>query len=292
MSQIASPDTAVASVTSTQKRPVSFDLDSPELAATYDRVGVRQYEHGKLLIADLAISEGEKVLDIGSGTGLLSSYVAARVGPGGRVTGVDPLPHRVALAKGKAIERGLRNLDVQVGRAEDLSGFDDASFDVVYLNSVFHWIEDKPRALAEIFRVLKPGGRLGLNSGDAERPHQSAQLLKEAAQDAGIPAARQPDGRNLGAVSNAELQSLLTAAGFVDYQGDTRTIVDDVPDAADLLAWSRSSSFGNAQVSFHGDEQARFVAAVNRRLETFRSAEGIRLERYLIFATARRPQLA
>jgi ubiquinone/menaquinone biosynthesis C-methylase UbiE len=270
---------------SVPRRQVDFNLDSPELAETYDRVGVRQFNHGKQLIADLAPQPGEHVLDIGSGTGLLGAYVAEKVSPGGRVFGIDPLPHRVDIAARK----GQSNFEVHVGRAEDLSQFSNASFDVVYLNSVFHWVEDKPRALAEIFRVLKPGGRLGFNSGDAERPHQSGTVLREAADAAGIPQAQQPHGRNLGAVSNAQAQALVESAGFSDYRGGTRTIVDTVPHAQDLLDWSRSSSFGNSLGKFDASEEKRLRDALQTKLEAYRKAEGIQLERYLIFVTARKP---
>jgi arsenite methyltransferase len=270
---------------SVPRRQVNFNLDSPELAETYDRVGVRQFNHGKQLIADLAPQPGEHVLDIGSGTGLLGAYVAEKVSPGGRVFGIDPLPHRVDIAARK----GQSNFEVHVGRAEDLSQFASASFDVVYLNSVFHWVEDKPKALAEIFRVLKPGGRLGLNSGDAERPHQSATILREAADAAGIPSAQKPHGRQLGAISNAQAQALVESAGFSDYRGGTRTIVDTVPHAQDLLDWSRSSSFGNSLGQFDADQEAKLIDALQAKLEGYRKAEGIQIERYLIFITARKP---
>ena len=80
--------------------------------------------------------------------------IAERVGPTGKVVGVDPLAERIALARARA--PGIR---FEVGQAEDLGVFTDESFDVVCLSAVFHWVEDKPKALAEIRRVLCPGGR-------------------------------------------------------------------------------------------------------------------------------------
>lgn len=273
-------------------RVISFELDSPELAQTYDRVGVRQFNHGKQLIAELDPRPGEHVLDVGSGTGLLGAFVASRVAPAGSVKGVDPLPLRVEIAARRAHENGHGNFAVEVGRAEDLRQFAANSFEVVYLNSVFHWIEDKPRALAEIFRVLKPGGRIGLTTGDAQCPHQSARLLREAAEAAGVPTEKLPPGRNLGAVSNAQLKVLFEEAGFAEVQSETRIIVDTLRDAEELFDWSRSSSFGNSLASFEPELHARLSAEVQQRLDTHRKPEGIQLERYLIFATAKKPLLS
>src|ERR1700730_1791014 len=119
---------------------ISSAHDSAELAATYEKVSDCQFDHGKQLIAALNISSGEHVLDIGAGTGRLAAHVSELVGPAGYVAGIDPLALRIEIAQSKKI----RNFQGRVGRAEDLSQFSDASFDVVYLNSVFHWVEDKP----------------------------------------------------------------------------------------------------------------------------------------------------
>jgi hypothetical protein len=118
----------------------SLRHDTAELASTYDQVSLHHlFEHGKQLISALNISSGEAVLDIGAGTGRLAAYVAEIVGPAGYVVAMDPLPPRVEIAQSKASD----NLEACVGRAEVLSEFPDETFDVVYLNSVFHWVEDK-----------------------------------------------------------------------------------------------------------------------------------------------------
>lgn len=101
------------------------------------------------------------MLDVGTGTGQLAEYVATRVGPGGRVVGIDPLPLRIDFAAKKA----RPNLHFAVGGAYDLAQFDDASFDVVYLNAVLHWLDEKRQPLREFARVLKAGGRIGIMAG-------------------------------------------------------------------------------------------------------------------------------
>lgn len=264
---------------------VSLNLDTPELAATYDVVGQRQFSHGKLLINDLDVRYGQRVLDVGAGTGLLAAYVASIVGPQGKVVAIDPLPLRVELARKKASE-----IEVAVGRAEDLSAFDAGSFDVVYLNSVIHWIADKPRVLAEALRVLKPGGRLGFTTAAKERPHDVERLRAAALEANGL-------SERVGAVAGIphrvsadEARELLTAAGFQVRQLLLRTIVDYQQQAEDVHRASLSSSFGNSHLSgLSSEEQRRVRESFDQALEARRDASGIRLERHLIFAVAEKP---
>ena len=264
---------------------ISLDLDSRELAATYDEVSTRQFNHGKVLIQALAPRSGQRVLDIGCGTGRLGEYVAELVRPAGEVLGIDPLPLRVEIAAGKH-----GRFRASVGRAEDLSAFEDRSFDVVYSNSVFHWIEDKPRALAEALRVLKPGGRIGVNSADGDRAHQSQALVREALLEEGLSevAAAQGTGTNY-RVNAAELTRLLGSAGFADIVVSAHTFGDEVSGADDLIRWSTSSSFGNFLRELDAMQQRRVRDRLEAKLEARRGPRGVQLERYLVFAIARRP---
>ena len=81
---------------------------------------------------------------------------------------------------------GLCGQQARLGRAEELSELADQSFDAAYLNSVLHWIADKPAALSGVFRVLKPGGRIGVNSADADHAHQSGALVRECLLEEGL----------------------------------------------------------------------------------------------------------
>jgi arsenite methyltransferase len=136
---------------------VSHAHDSPELARAYDRVSEQQFEGGQRLVGFLLLARGDRVLDVGCGTGRLAEWMSALVGDA--VVGIDPLPERINLARARAPA-----LRFEVGRAEDLSAFPDGSFDVVCASAVFHWVADKPRALSEFARVLRPGGRLGVTT--------------------------------------------------------------------------------------------------------------------------------
>jgi len=104
------------------------------------------------------IHEGEAILDIGCGAGVDSIIAARLVGPSGSVTGIDLVPEMLARASENARLAGLDNVTFQESSAEQLP-FPDNSFDMVISNGVFNLVVDKVKALSEVFRVLKPGGR-------------------------------------------------------------------------------------------------------------------------------------
>ena len=105
------------------------------------------------------IRPGETVLDLGSGSGLDCFLAAALVGSSGRVVGVDLTEEMVEKARKNAITLGVRNIEFLCGPIEDLPLADGVAH-VAISNGVFNLCPDKPRALAETARVLRPGGRL------------------------------------------------------------------------------------------------------------------------------------
>jgi SAM-dependent methyltransferase len=105
------------------------------------------------------ILPGQIVLDLGSGAGLDSLLAARRVGPTGKVVGVDLCPEMVEKARCNAGLLGLRNVEFKEAGIEKVP-LPDGSVDVVISNGVFNLCPDKPAVLAEAFRVLRPGGRL------------------------------------------------------------------------------------------------------------------------------------
>ena len=105
------------------------------------------------------LAAGEKVVDVGSGGGFDSFIAAGQVGPGGQVTGVDMTPEMLDKARQTAGELGLGQVEFREGLAEALP-VEDGWADVVISNGVINLCADKQAVLAEIFRVLRPGGRL------------------------------------------------------------------------------------------------------------------------------------
>jgi arsenite methyltransferase len=104
------------------------------------------------------LAPGQTVVDLGSGAGNDVFIARSAVGEAGRVIGVDMTPEMIDKARTNAARRGLANVEFRLGDIETLP-VDDASADVVVSNCVLNLVPDKAKAFAEIFRVLKPGGR-------------------------------------------------------------------------------------------------------------------------------------
>jgi arsenite methyltransferase len=156
-------------------------------------------------VADL--HDGEVVLDLGSGGGEDAFISAARVGPEGRVYGVDMTDEMLELARGNQREAGIENVEFLKGTIEDVPLPDD-SVDVIISNCVINLSAEKPAVFREAARVLRPGGGFAVTDIVADREMDEA-TRRDMAQWAGCIA---------GAITEEELRGQLQVAGFEEIE--------------------------------------------------------------------------
>ena len=154
-----------------------------------------------IAVADL--TEGETVLDLGSGGGIDVLLSARRVGTSGKVYGLDMTDEMLELANRNAAESGATNVEFLKGQIESIP-LPDGSVDVVISNCVINLSTDKPAVIAETFRVLRPGGRIGVSDVVAE---DHLALSDRAVRGTYV-------GCVAGALSVAEYTAILRDAGF------------------------------------------------------------------------------
>jgi len=270
-------------------RPVagapSLTLDNTSLALDYERASAtRQFAAGQRLVADLAIEPGERVLDVGCGTGLLAQHIADRVGLAGRVLGVDPLPLRIGLATSRARD----NLAFELGDANDLGRLADGSFDVVVLNSVFHWLPDKTGPMLGFWRVLRPGGRLGI--GTALKGHMNEMQQIGRAVLAEPPFDRYPRSREsiTFRVDADELRALCQTTGFQPRMVEVREQEYRHADPEAVIRFSEASSFGNFLGHLPAELREPARQRVRERLAALMTSDGIAIHGRRLVAVAER----
>lgn len=168
---------------------------------------------------------GETVLDLGSGGGIDVLLSARRVGETGFAYGLDMTDEMLDLAQANAAEAGVDNVKFIQGYIEDIP-LPDASVDVIISNCVINLSTDKPAVFAEMARVLKPGGRIGISDVVA---HDSLTAEERAERGSWV-------GCIAGALSYSEYRTGLREAGFADVSIDATHSATDGMEAAIVKA--------------------------------------------------------
>jgi arsenite methyltransferase len=268
-----------------------YDLDSATLATTYDTLSDSQFKRGSELIERLNIDQSDVVLDVGAGTGRLGLWVLKnKLGASGsKLIGIDPLEERIKIAERK---NTFPNGKFLVASAEDLSFLEDRTVDVAYLSAVFHWVPNKKKALAEIFRVLKPGGKIGITTGAKELANETV-IRKTLDRVLAGPKYRDrvnPDDyvTSKQGTTATELIRLLSDAGFEVDEVAVRRNSTYHESGALLVDFLESSTFGNFLV--HVPEELRPSARAEyiQALDSISQGKGINSVGFGISAVARR----
>ncbi|HMB68668.1 MAG TPA: methyltransferase domain-containing protein, partial [bacterium] len=154
-----------------------------------------------------ALSPGETVVDLGSGGGIDCFFAARAVGDGGRVIGVDMTPDMVKRARDNAAKVKATNVEFRLGEIEALP-VADSTVDVIISNCVVNLSPDKDRVFRDMFRVLRPGGRVAISDQVAVR-EMPAEVLADPARYAACIS---------GAVAPEAVERMLADAGFGDVK--------------------------------------------------------------------------
>ena len=151
------------------------------------------------------IREGETVLDLGSGGGIDVFLASKKVGPKGKVIGLDMTPEMIQRARGNAEKAGLSNVEFRSGEIENLP-IEAGTVDVIISNCVICLSPDKEQVFREMFRVLKHGGRLAVADEVALRPFTKEETEDSAKWCSCV----------TGAITERGYESALSTAGFED----------------------------------------------------------------------------
>jgi ubiquinone/menaquinone biosynthesis C-methylase UbiE len=240
------------------------------------------------LLELVGIAAGQHALDLACGAGEPALTIAELVGPEGRVTATDLAEGMLAGAKRRAAERGLGNIGFEIADAESLP-FPNAGIDRVTCRFGLMFFPDKPKALAECLRVLKPGGRAGFMVWGPLEENAVFQINMAAVLEVMGP---QDDHFlempfNLG--QPGTLVGLLEQAGFTGVEEQVIQARRKAPGDQPFWRTNLDMSFGTLWMEASAAEREAVEAAILRRLEEYREGDHYRLPVHVRYAAGAKP---
>ena len=249
----------------------------------------KTYPFAEALVALLPPPAGADVLDVATGTGHVAVEAARRVGRHGAVLATDFLPVWEPHVRATASAAGVTNVTFATMPAEALA-LPDASFDVVYCQFGLMFVPEPGRALREMRRVLRPGGRVGIAVWSM--PEKVGIFLIQRTVAPALPPASgeaPPSPMSMGAPGL--IDDLVAEAGFNEVVRHTVTIFDDIPDPErEWQRWRESFTMpdGDGLESLSMDAQARLHDDVIAAFMAFQDGDSILVPSEAIFVTASR----
>jgi len=243
----------------------------------------------ELVVEGAALAPGLHVLDIASGTGEPSLTVAEAVGPQGRVVASDLVPEMLKFAEENAASRGLRNVEFHPANAEHLP-FPDRHFDRVTCRFGIMFIPDIQRALGEMRRVLKPGGRVSFVTwGSREENPLFATMIRPFLKYVDVPKP-DPDSPHVFRFSDeTKLAGTLSSAGFHQVRADKHKINWPWPGSAEE-AWLGGSEiaapFKKIMAAVPPDKREEAVNEAIEGIRQFSDGQSINFPATVVHASA------
>ena len=220
-------------------------------------------------LATLPLRPSDRVLDIGCGAGDLTATVAGRV-PDGHVVGLEPQPSLLVEARSRA----HANQSFVHAPAQQRAGAVDGPFDVIFSQSVLHWVpwSDHATILRQCRDVLRPGGALRIECGGGDNVREVVRFLDDVAESIAGPSAPRAPWTFVHAGAYLDL---LLDAGFTVESGFVHTVAQRRPfDREQVLGWLMSQVVQAYEIDLEPERQPEFRAEVASRVDELRRPDG------------------
>jgi ubiquinone/menaquinone biosynthesis C-methylase UbiE len=225
------------------------------------------------LISRAQLRQGQRVLDVATGTGIVARKAAAVVGPSGKVTALDINPAMLALAKttDAPAEPAIEWVE---GDAHKLP-FPDKSFDVVFCQQAMQFFSDRPKAVREMYRVLVPGGRVAVASWRSPERNPYGIAFAKVVDKRVSPEAGAETRSPFGWDSQEEMQQMMEKAGFKNVKAEPITLDMNEADLRtfiinDLLAYPTT---GKSMASWSDTEKGAVVDEIVAELAQYKKGD-------------------